>query len=140
MTVSLTKNKNWKGVLIIVGLLACLFFALPGFDTALAANEKEKTTGITNAADAASMAGITTTSDKGQGLMNEAKGWIYVIIGFALIFIAGCLVFAGAKMAASSNGQKRVEAAWWIGGSAIGAIVAYNAFKLIGLAIGAGSS
>ncbi|MGE7692283.1 hypothetical protein ACQKMI_24285 [Lysinibacillus sp. NPDC097214] len=124
-------SKKWKGVFIALGF-AFLLFALPGFDHAMAAKN--------SASDAASSAGITAQSDDGKALIDQGKSWVYILMGFGFVVIAGCLIMAGVKLAASSQAQKRVDAFWWVGGAFIGAIIVYNAFKLLGFAIGAGGT
>ena len=122
-----------KSVITVLAILLSIFLTTSG-DFALA-NEKDKATANSNSS-AATLAGISATSDDGKGAIDEGKGLVYFMMAAGFVIIAGCLVVAGVKLAASGTGQKRAEALIWVGGAFLGAFIVYKAFDLLGYAIG----
>ena len=129
MTQALQKQNIWRWALLAMCFTGFLLFIVPGSDIAFA----------DKASDAAGMAGISSTGDNGKALIEEGKGYVYILMAFGFVIIAGCMIMAAIKLAASANGQKRAEALWWVGGAFIGAVISYNAFKLLGFAVGVGA-
>ena len=124
-----TSKKNSLLRILMVVAMAFTFFVVTGNDFAFAAEN-----------DAAGLVGITAQTDNGEGLVEDGKNFVYLMMAVGFVIIAGCIIVAAIKLSAAGTGQKRVEAMMWVGGAFIGAFIVYKAFTLLGYAINFGAS